>query len=212
MTKFNKILKGLTTGVALVALASSSVLAQDDTELTLTVTAGQLTVTSPETAALSGVTIASTDQTATAAVSGVNVVDLRGSNAGWSLTVKVDNLALGTPDANDNILMANQTTDVIATGTSYLALTNSALSLVTGAPETELELTANPTFDTLSTLDNTGETAAMTILVAEVNEGAGDYTFDTAVDITVPAYGDYDITDKKIGGGDYSGFLTYDFL
>jgi hypothetical protein len=223
MSKFSKIIKGLVAGVSLFSLSgvsalAVSVLAADDTTLTLSVTSGSLTVTSPATVALTGVSIAATPQNSTASIAGVNVVDLRGSNAGWTLTAKFRNLALGTPNADDNILMGSAldaTGGAAYTGTSYLAITNSALTDNTagvGAPIQDLSLSANPVYETLSAIDNTGETQAMTVLVAEVNEGAGDYDFDMDVQLTIPAYGRYGFSNKKVGGGSYSGNITFDFL
>jgi len=215
MTRINKILKGIVAGLSVAVLAGVSVNAQSDTELSLNVTAGTLTVTSPATAALTALTVSAVDETSTADITGVNVVDLRGTNAGYTLTMKVENLSLATPTADDNILMADATADIIANGNAKIAITNSNLadnSGGTSAPVNDLDLTANPTFDTLTSLDNLGETAAMNILVAESNEGAGDYTFDTNVEITVPAYGNYGLAGKAIGGGDYTGNITYNFL
>jgi len=213
MSRFNKILKSVVAGFSVAVLAGVSVNAQPaDTELTLDITAGQLTVDSPATAGLSAITIAATDQSSTANVAGINVVDLRGTNAGWSLTMKVDNLSLAAATADDNILMATATTGIGAPERK-LAITNSGLAgTATSAAFANLALTANPVFTTLTTLTETGETAAMTILVAEANEGAGDYTFDTDVDITIPAYGNYGVANKIIGGGQYKGNITYDFL
>lgn len=217
MTKFNKILKTIVAGLSVAVLAGVSVYADPaETELSLTITAGQLTVSSPATAGLDGITIAASAQTTDADITGVNVVDLRGTNAGYSLTMKIDNLSLATPSADDNILMATSTTDIVSGGTAMVAITNSNLADNsaggTSAPVGDLSLTANPTFNTLTSLTNTGETAAMTILVAEADEGAGDYTFDTNVEITIPAYGNYGLEGKKIGGGEYKGNITYDFL
>ena len=213
MTKLNKVLKGFVASLSVAVLAGVSVnAAPAETELSLTITAGQLTVSSPATAGLTAISIAATAQNSTADVEGINVVDLRGTNAGWTLTMKVDNLSLAVPSADDNILMATTTT-AIGAPQRKLAITNSALTATaTSASSANLALTGNPVFTTLSSLTQTGQTAAMTILVAEANEGAGDYTFDTNVDITIPAYGNYGVANKKIGGGEYKGNITYDFL
>jgi len=117
-------------------------------------------------------------------------------------------------DPDDNILTANRTTGVIANNASFLNITNNALENAdaNGAPSNELSLVTNPTYDNISDLGDTGETDAVTILVAEVNEGAGSYDFDMTIEITIPAFGDYNVDGKKLSGGDYTGFVTYDFL
>ena len=213
MTKLNKVLKGFVASLSVAVLAGVSVNAQPaNTELSLTITAGQLTVSSPATAALSAISISPTAQNSTANVTGVRVVDLRGTNAGWTLTMKVKNLSLTVPSADDNILMATATTAITAPQRN-LTITNSTLAgTATSAPAAALALTGNPVFTTLSSLTDTGETAAMTVLVAEANEGAGDYTFNTNTSIGIPAYGNYGIANKKIGGGAYKGNITYTFL
>jgi hypothetical protein len=216
MTKFNKILKGLVAGLSVAVLAGVSVNAQDTTQLSLSVTAGQLTVDSPATAALSAITISGSNQTTSANINNINVVDLRGTNAGYSLTMKVQNLSLATPDPNDNILMATATNNIISGNAAMLTITNSGLADNstgnTSAPVADLALTANPVFNTMTSLSNGGETAPMTILVAEANEGAGDYRFNTNIQITIPAYGNYGLPNKKIGGGNYTGTIFYNFL
>ncbi len=217
MIKINKILKGLVVAASVASIAGSSVLAQDTTDITLTVTAGQLTVTSPATAAFTGITISGQVESTSTDINGINIVDQRGTNAGWTLQMKVSNLRLATPDPNDNILLARSTSALKTTNSAdvYATITNSGLtdnSGGTGAPVADLQLIANPTFDTLSALDNTGETEFMDVVVAEVNEGAGDYVFNANVEIEVPPFGNYALAGKFIGGGDYTGTISFDFL
>jgi hypothetical protein len=205
----------LTAGVAVNAQTP------DDTQVTLDITAGDLTVTITEdTYALSGLTITNANQNTNTDITGINVVDLRGSNAGWTLAASMENMSLTPGNPESNVLMGTVVDGTDGDGfdgTSLLTLTNSNLSTQVGAPHSELALTAAPTFDSLTAIDDTGATGNMTMLAAEQGEGAGDYLFDTNFDIQIPAYGDYDTaytltSGKYLEAGSYAGTLTYTFI
>ena len=127
-----------------------------------------------------------------------------------------------SPEVDKNILMGDTvdtTVDGNYEGTQFVTITTSGLTTVSGRDHTNsLNLQANPTFDTLSSLDNTGQTGNMLILNAPSQAGAGKYTFDMSFAVDIPAYGNYNIQgqsegeNKTVIGGNYQGELVFDLV
>ena len=169
-------------------------------------------------------TIGKDPESAVASVTGITVEDLRGSLVGWNLKLSINNLSLvdgdnnPIPEVDKNILMGDTvdtTVDGNYEGTQFVTITTTGLTTVSGRDHTNsLNLQANPTFDTLSSLDNTGQTGNMLILNAPSQEGAGKYTFDISFAVDIPAYGNYNIQgeNKTVIGGNYQGELVFDLV
>ncbi len=106
--------------VFLVMLPTSGVFA-DETNFSEILTAGSLSVTSPASAAFGGKGVLSTEQTDTAVIgdathtntTGIQVVDERGSAAGWSCTMTVTHL--NTKATTKKLAGTNETVDFTGT-------------------------------------------------------------------------------------------------
>jgi len=91
----------------------------DTSALDITMTAGSLTTVAPD-ASFTGKTVSASDQDsigiigdATDNSTGVQVTDLRGTGAGWALTMTTTNLTI----TEDDVKMAGSNDDVTASGT-----------------------------------------------------------------------------------------------
>jgi hypothetical protein len=198
--------------------------ATDTSLVSLDVNSGGFYVNSPETSNFSGITISKDAGSTVANITDITIEDLRGSLVGWNLNLSIDNLSLvdennkPIPGVDQNVLMGDtvdKTIDGTYQGDQLITITAKDLTTISGKNHVDkLNLQANPTFDTLSSLDNTGQTGNMLILTAPSQEGAGKYTFDLILDILIPAYGDYNIEgeNKVIKGGSYQGELTFDLV
>lgn len=103
------------------APAVSSVIAST-TAVSEAVTGGSLTIASPGSVTLSGVTAAGTNQTVTGTVTGVAPSDERGTGVGYSVTLTTSNLGLAGASAQKRKTASgggstSTTTDVTVTGT-----------------------------------------------------------------------------------------------
>jgi hypothetical protein len=183
--------------------------------LSLDIIAGDLSITSPETETLSGVTLSSNDVDSTATISGINITDTRGSKTGWTASVSFQNLvSVNNPDTNNNILMANSLDNIISSNSSYLSINNTNHSAAANSSSLDgINRPLSPSFNTLTSLDNNGATGAITILSAPINQGAGSYSLDMNLTLTLPAFGTYgdspELQEKRIDGGDYRGNVLF---
>ena len=197
-------------------------------QMSLNVNSGGFYVNSPETSNFGNITIAQSQTSTVANITDITVEDLRGSLVGWNLNLSIDNLSLvdqnnnPIPEVDKNILLGD-TVDTSVDGTyqgnQLITITASNLTTVSGRDHTNsLNLEVNPTLDTLSSLDNTGQTGNILLLNAPTEKGAGKYTFELALDILIPAYGDYNLQGqtqgltKTVKGGTYQGQLTFDLV
>ena len=213
-----------TASIRVGSMTSCGLLLGQESCVSLNVNSGGLYVYSPETSNFNGVTISKDPESVVASVAGITVEDLRGSLVGWNLNLTINNLSLvdgdnnPIPEVDKNILMGDTvdtTVDGNYEGTQFVTITASNLTTVSGRDHTNsLDLQANPTFDTLSSLDNTGQTGNMLILNAPSQEGAGKYTFDMSFAVDIPAYGNYNIQggNKTVTGGNYQGELVFDLV
>jgi hypothetical protein len=183
--------------------------------LSLDIIAGDLSIASPETETLSGVTLSSNDVDSTATISGINITDTRGSKTGWTASVSFQNLvSVNNPDTNNNILMANSLDNIISSNSSYLSINNTNHSAAANSSSLDgINRPLSPSFNTLTSLDNNGATGAITILSAPINQGAGSYSLDMNLTLTLPAFGTYgdsiELREKRIDGGDYRGNVLF---
>jgi hypothetical protein len=218
----HKLLKRVALSAVSVAVLGGAVLSSTpamaaNTNVTFNVIAGALniTVAGGGTTTLSNVTLNTTNQNSTGSFSTVYVSDATGSGNGWTASIKLKNLA---KSGNTNfILLANET----GATTKYLSLVmpadGTAIAEDSGSA-TEANLTyytfgtGAAAFTALSALDQTGETNSMTMLSATAGNGAGGYTFNVPVTLTVPAFGNYPngqtVLASTGGGTAYTGQAT----
>jgi hypothetical protein len=122
-----------------------------------------------------GITLDGTDQTTTATWSIANVIDARGSGAGWNVSLALTQLAEYDAVGTSYVASGKK----LATG-SITVTTAPVVTAVSGsAASTVTPVTANTALDTGS---------AVTLLSAAVNGGMGEYSFsDLTATLAIPA-------------------------
>jgi hypothetical protein len=190
----------------------------------LDVDAESLSIDFPETTNFEEVAITKNPSFSVASIDDITVEDARGSLLGWNLNVAIDNLSLvdqnnnPIPEVDQNILMGDAV-DTIADGAyggnQLITITTGNLTTISGKSHVNaLNLQSNLTFDTLSSLDHTGQTGSMLVLKAPTQEGVGKYSFSLFLSIQIPANGNYNIQgqNKTVKAGSYQGKLTFDLI
>lgn len=132
------------------------------TDVSVTINAGSLTLSSQASASLSSVTLAASTQTATGDLGNVTVEDNRGSGAGWNATATLTDFTCCTP-------------------TRTVAVTNATItpgSLTTNAG------TADATAGSAHTYTSTTDQA--TLMTAGSDQGMGSYTVAPSLSLDVP--------------------------
>jgi hypothetical protein len=175
-----KVIKKIIAVLAVLALVSSPVLAAttDQTNLSLAVAAGALSVTSDESAALAGVSVSTASQdTYTGTGLGndasdilVTSADTRGESApsGWSTTATVTDLINASSDTID---VTNFTSNFSTIRTN--SGDNTGISAGTGA--------------VLVDADDDGTSDVFSVTTASAENGQGEYEVDMGLDLTIPA-------------------------
>jgi hypothetical protein len=208
MTLSRKIQAGLMLASALgVAAVIPAFAASDTTDVTLTITSGALSIDIPNTSyALSGVTLATTQQTSTATISDILITDTRGTLAGWASNTKLTNL-VGQTDNTKLILLASESP--ITTGVKYLTVTNSGTAVTSGTDVVGdlTEYNSAQLISSLSSLAAAGESNTFNLLDAPAGFGAGTYTIDVGLDLKIPPFGQYPGT-QNITAQNYQGTFT----
>jgi len=167
------LLAGLST---LVGPATLSHGATGATNMTLNVSPGTLSVSPPSPVAASAVTLNGTKQTSTAAISGIGVVDARGSGAGWTLSATATDFSSGGSPAH-YILFTNMTIGNNApTATDNSSSPPGNITLGTPAALTGSDGTPGTT-----------ASSAQTMLTAPSGQGMGSYSENSPVTILIPA-------------------------
>ena len=94
----------------------------DTTTQTLTINPGALSITTNSSVAFSAVSVSSSNQTTNTTSTGLTVADLRGTGAGWSLTVTSNNLTLNgstsTMSGSNNTVNFTGTYNGVASSTN----------------------------------------------------------------------------------------------
>ncbi len=175
-----KIIKKLIAALAMMALVAGPALAAttDQTNLSLAVTAGALSVVSDASAALAGVSVStSSQQTYTGSGLGndssdiaVTSADTRGEHtpSGWSTTATLTDLTSGSGDSVDLTNFTNNFSAVtVNSGDSTGVSAGSGAGLV----------------DT----DDDGVSDVFSVTTASAGNGQGEYQVAMGLDLTIPA-------------------------
>ena len=155
------------------------------------------------------------------------VRDLSGTGNGWGLNMRVENLSSSANEEYYNVLMGDTIDtdgDGSYSGNSFLTITTDNASRNSGSPLSELrwsdtaDITGanNPVYDELDLISYDGargSTNDIPLLKAPSGAGMGEYVFDLLLDIDIPAYGDYGLSDgQAIKADTYSGIITFDLI
>jgi uncharacterized repeat protein (TIGR01451 family) len=188
-----------------------------NTNLRLCIAAGGLNIYAPETASLGELTISKGNGYAYTTLNDIVVEDLRGSMAGWTVNISLENLVLGNePENSQNLILMgdkiNTNSGANYDGKRYLTVNNKNFETIGGDDVSNLQQNYNPQFTTYQGYDRVSKTGSMANLAASVNTGAGAYRFDSDIFIEIPAFGRYDPTtgNKSVKTGNYTGKILFD--
>jgi hypothetical protein len=183
----------------------------------LCIAAGGLNIYAPETASLGELTISKGNGYAYTTLNDIVVEDLRGSMAGWTVNISLENLVLGNePENSQNLILMgdkiNTNSGANYDGKRYLTVNNKNFETIGGDDVSNLQQNYNPQFTTYQGYDRVSKTGSMANLAASVNTGAGAYRFDSDIFIEIPAFGRYDPTtgNKSVKTGNYTGKILFD--
>lgn len=199
----------LLSAAASMAVIPAFAQTSDTTNVTLTITGGNLSINIPNTSyALSGVTLASSVQNSTANIVDVELADTRGSLAGWAANYNLTNLR-GQTDNTKYILLASDVTANFGTAVKYLTVTNSNVAVIAGTDEVAdlTSYTSAQEIGDLTELDNTGVSNNFNLLTAPAGYGAGTYNVDIGISLNIPPFGQYP-GGQNITAQSYQGTLT----
>lgn len=176
----------------------------DTTTASLTITAGVLTITAPETVSLGSLSISDIAQTASGTTGAVTIQDLRGSNAGWTSTATMTNF-VGQTITTELLPLAD---DVTGTN-SYFTLTPGALGVSAGDAGLLAGLTDYTTAqDTSSLTLMTVDGVSNTFNIAAFSSGNGAGSFEKTLDLDYEVLPYLTYTTGTASAQTYSATLT----
>ncbi|MDD3190908.1 MAG: hypothetical protein PHI66_04445 [Candidatus Pacebacteria bacterium] len=134
-----------------------------NTALSLQITGGELSVTAPEEASFIGKSFSFDGQTSVDNPIGVvEVTDMRGSRAGWSIDITAE-------DWNDGLKVMDYNGDGTTTGQLSMDIpTLSAVSTIKGDSASSLSMGVDDSFDST--------TSTIKLISAAIGDGSGQYT------------------------------------
>jgi hypothetical protein len=183
--------------------------ATDTTNVSLTVTAGALSIDIPLTSySFSGITLgASSNSNLT--IGDVLITDATGSEGGWNAQCKYSNLT--NSGDTSQVLLASDVTANFGTASTYFTNASSGKTVVSG-PHISDDLTEYPsaaTITALSAVDQAGESNLFNILTAASGASAGSFSVDLDGVLTIPTNGIYPSpSNKAILAQAHTGLVT----
>lgn len=136
----------------------------------VTITGGSLTST-PANVTLSGVTLDGTDQTATSTADSWQIVDARGTGAGYCLTIDSTDFSDGSHTID--ISQTDQEFKIQILDVDTVCNVGDCTNMPASQVSTQTAITTNPT--------------TLNILSAATDEGMGDYNYDPDFELEVRA-------------------------